>query len=69
MDRCPKCNCILGTFEGVQHGCMEGDYSIIYGRMICPYCGKGCYSFRYDNSPGNDGLENGQCCNCGKMIE
>ncbi|WP_129599338.1 3'-5' exonuclease family protein [Methanohalophilus profundi] len=63
---CPNCNKSLISNRYDHHGYGAGPGYISSGSSICKNCGKGCYEWEDDDTPGFRDYWKGKCCFCGK---
>jgi len=66
---CPNCGRRLEESEYEHYGYGAGYGSLRRGRSVCPICGKGCYEWEEDDTPGFRESWKGKCCYCGKDID
>jgi hypothetical protein len=63
---CPNCKQSLISSGYDHHGYGAGTGYISSGRSICKKCGKGCYEWEDDDTPGFRDHWKGKCCFCGE---
>lgn len=66
---CPNCGKRLEKSGYSHHGWGAGSGDFSSGRSICPICGKGCYEWEDEATPGFREHWKGQCCKCRKNID
>lgn len=66
---CPNCHKSLKKSSYDHHGYGAGQGDLSSGRSLCPVCGRGCYKWEDDNTPGFKDHYKGECCHCGKNID
>lgn len=66
---CPNCGKRLEQSGYEHYGYGAGHGFLSHGRSICPACGKGCYEWEDDDTPGFREHWKGKCCYCGKDID
>ena len=67
-NKCPNCGKHLGENTYETNGYGAGHGFVTNGRSICPACGKGCYEWENDETPGFRDHWYGKCCYCGENI-
>lgn len=66
---CPNCGKRLEQSGYEHYGYGAGHGFLNNGISLCPACGKGCYEWEDDNTPGFRDHRKGKCCFCGKDLD
>lgn len=66
---CPNCSERLEKSGYEHYGYGAGHGFLSHGRSMCPACGKGCYEWEDDDTPGFREHWKGNCCYCGTNVE